>query len=71
MDERRERESEGKGEGDGDEEENQRGGGGNCKEIALRWSRRFLKSRRREEVKPCFSLWKAREEFRHGSVWGR
>ena len=35
--------------------------GGKGKEIVSGWSRRFLKLRwRREEVKPCFSLWKAR-----------
>ncbi|RVW75070.1 hypothetical protein CK203_055997 [Vitis vinifera] len=44
---------------------------GNGKEIVSGWSRRFLKSRwRREEVKPCFSLWKARGGFRHGLDWG-
>ena len=46
--------------------------GGKGKEIVSGWSRRFLKlTWRREEVKPCFSLWKARWGFCHGLDWGR
>ena len=45
-----------------------RGGGENGRRVALGWSRRFLKSKwRREEAKPWFSSWKAREGFRQGS----